>query len=101
MPPSREQQLRDRIHRIFSSDCKRTAAEDTQPAFWAAPSGEATYEPLDTRLNPAGITEEEWLNEPNPAFDCKSPKDILDNGSDSDRKKLENAICAVEEGAFS
>ena len=39
MPPSREQ-LRDRIHGVFSSDCTGTAVEDILPTFWApSPDG--------------------------------------------------------------
>ena len=100
MPSSREN-LRDRIHRIFSSDCTGTAVQGTLPTFWTPPPDGTTCEPFDPPPNPAGITEEKWLNAPNPVFGWKSPKDILDSGSNRDLEKLKNAICAFEEGAFS
>ncbi len=100
MPPS-EQQLRKRIHRLFSPDgCCALAVEDQDHTeFWVPPDGNP--EPLhEYPLSPPGVTEAEWLDSPHPAFGGKSPNQIL-RGCDADREKLANALCAVEEGAFS
>ena len=100
MPPS-EQQLRKRIHRLFSPDgCCALAVEDQDHTeFWVPPNGNP--EPLhEYPLSPPGVTEAEWLDSPHPAFGGKSPNQIL-RGCDADREKLANALCAVEEGAFS
>lgn len=98
--PTSERQLRERIHRLFSPDCPAMAVEDAEhPAFWAPPP-DGACEPVGEQLNSAKMTEDEWLNEPNPVLGGKSPNEIL-GGCDGDREKLENAICAVEEGAFS
>ena len=99
MPPS-EQQLRKRIHRLFSPDgCAVGVKGEEHPEFWVPPDG--TYERFhEQSLSPTGITEGEWLDRPHPAFDGKSPNQIL-GGCDRDREKLASAICAVEESAFS
>ena len=68
------------------------------PAFWAPPPAAGNGESITLRA--VGMTEEEWLREPNPAFDGRSPNEVL-GGCPSDREKLENAIRAVEDGAFS
>ena len=95
MPPT-EEQLRERIHRLFAPDgCCGTRE---RPAFWAPPPAAGNGESITLRA--VGMTEEEWLQEPNPAFDGRSPNEVL-GGCPSDREKLENAIRAVEEGAFS
>lgn len=99
MAPS-EQQLRKRIHRLFSPDgCPVAVESQERPDFWVPPDGKC--EPLHEQpLTPSGITEQEWLDEPHAALDGKSPNQVL-RGCDRDREKLAHAICAVEEGAFS
>ena len=99
MPPS-EQQLRKRIHRLFSPDgCAAIVENRDHAEFWAPPNGNpgALHE---NPASPPGVTEAEWLDSPHPAFGGKSPNQVL-RGCDADREKLANILCAVEEGAFS
>ena len=96
------QQLRERIHLLFCPD-NRTANE-SRPGYWIPPNAEQRREAIEeSAIAPwgGGIGEQEWLHEPNPALGGKSPNDLLKSRRKNDLEKLETAIRAIEEGAFS
>ena len=100
MPPT-EEQLRVRIHRLFSND---DVPEDTTspPEFWIQPPNDQLQPGAARNEEPIGMaTEDEWLRTPNPAFNGRKPDDMLISGQDRDLEMLDTALRAIEEGAFS
>ena len=98
MPTKRD--LSDRIHRLFSGKCWTEAPQDP-PNFWVEP--ETGVQPLTV----AEFAEEDWLREPHPDVGGKTPSELLE-GTTRDREALENtisamenAISAINDGAFS
>ena len=97
-----KQQLRERIHLLFCPD-NRTGNEP-RPGYWIPPNEVQREEAIEeSAIAPwgGGVKEEEWLDEPNPVLGGKSPNDLLKSRRKNDLEKLETAIRAIEEGAFS
>ena len=97
-----KQQLRKRIHLLFCPD--GCTDDEPHPAYWISPNEEQRREAIEASpIAPrgGGIREKEWLDEPNPALGGKSPNDLLKSKRKNDLEKLETAIRAIEEGAFS
>lgn len=99
------EQLRNRIHLLFCPDNHAgNGPSPSIPEFWSPHSkeqfGEVVHE-FPIALGEGGNEEEKWLNEPNSVFGGKSPNDLLCRGQWHDLEKLETAIRAIEEGAFS
>lgn len=100
MSPPTADDLRKRIHCLFGPSAGRASGNgQSPPDFWIQPDPRLRP-PRGQSLNQGGMTEDEWLDKPNPAFSGKTPNQLL-RGCDSDRETLANAICAVEDGAFS
>lgn len=98
------EQLRKRIHLLFCPYNRADHGPHPSPEFWSSHSEEQLVEVVHEfpiALGEGGVEEEKWLNEPNPAFGGKSPNDLLSRGAMHDLEKLETAIRAIEEGAFS
>ena len=98
------EQLRKRIYLLFCPDNRAGHGPRPRPKFWSPHSEEQLVEVVHEfpiALGEGGVEEEKWLNEPNPAFGGKSPNDLLRRGAMHDLEKLETAIRAIEEGAFS
>ena len=97
-----KEQLLHRIHLLF---CPGSRMDNgTHPDYWIPPRKEQLGEVAHNFLiapPEGGIEAKKWLDEPNPAFGGKSPNDLLKSGQESDLEKLETAIRAIEEGAFS
>ena len=97
-----KQQLRERIHLLFCPDNRM--GNEPRPGYWIPPNevqhGEAIEESAIAPWG-GGIREEDWLDEPNPTLEGKSPNDLLKSGRRNDLEKLDTAIRAIEEGAFS
>ncbi len=99
-----EKQLRKRIHRLFSPDDVPMEAPPP-PEFWIQPSNDQLQQLQQGAAReeePIGLaTEDEWLSTPNPAFNGRTPDEMLLSGQDCDLEMLDTALRAVEEGAFS
>ena len=101
-------QLRERIHRLFVQEDHGSDAAEAYPEFWDVPTTETAevHEPRtvyntmrEQAVEDAAVAEQHWLCTPNPTFGGRSPNDMI-GGADCDRDKLDAAIAAIEQGAF-